>query len=1165
MDVVQFFRRRPAAIASVLFMVAAMPGRADVTGSLLGVVRDPSGGVVPGVTVTATNLGTTQPRSTTTNSLGEYRILALPVGKYTIEASHPGFQKSSIADIDLTVNEQRRIDVTLQVGGVEQKIDITAEAIAVETTGTQLGQVIETKQLLGLPLNGRSYIDLLGLQAGVAPATTGSIQQDRPVSGGLSAGNVSVNGQRETANAFLVNGGDVSEGRNLGTAVIPNLDSIAEFRLITNSFDAEYGKFSGAIMNAVTKSGTNQFHGAAFEFLRNDKLDARNFFDQTRGALRRNQFGYAMGGPALKNRLFWFTDYQGTRETRGLSGGVVSLPSVAQRSGQFSPSDFTDSEGNPMVVNGSYWANILSNRLGYAVKADEPYSLQNCNSTAMCVFPGGVVPQRAFSPAAKGTLKYIPLPNSGSSQYVNSGQNRKAVDDKAGQRVDVLTRKWGNWFIYYLYDDATVTNPLAGSSVPGFPTVTPQRAQQAVLSNTKIFGPTTVNEARLSFTRSAVTTDQPTAGFGKLSDLGFVTGTGTLGIIPSGPQGYEGLPPLSFINFNIGSPTLTTFQPNNTWHFSDSVSKVTGRHTIKFGGEFRYFQINERNVCAPNGSFSFDGSETGSDIADYLLGAPASYTQCSYQVLDSRSHYGGLFAQDSFRLRPSLTVNLGLRWDVNQPWYDTQDKIETIVPGLQSVKFPTAPKGWVVPGDPGIPRTLSKTQWNDFAPRVGIAWSPGFSDGIGKAIFGGPGKTSVRAAFGIYYSSIEDLNLFYEVGDAPYGLYWPSIVPPLFEEPFRTRSDGSSQGQRFPFVLPTPGDPNNKNLDYSVFLPIQGSPGYDINNTVPYAEHYNFSIQRQLSQNTVMTLAYVGTQGHKLIAQRESNPGNPALCLSLRGSGVLAGTPQCGPGGELGVYTRPDGTIVNGTRGPLGPDFGSNSFTSNIANSNYNAFEATVERRAGNFTFLAAYTYSKSIDNSSAYGQWVNFMNYRTSRALSSFDITHNFVVSYNYELPFQKLFGTAPKRLVDGWSINGITRLSTGFPITITQSGDRSLTGTSGVDAPDFIGGLVTYDPRNYGPDGKPNEYFNKSAFRSEPLGGVGDANRRFFHGPGFNNWDFGLHKLTRITENTSLLIRAEFFNLFNHAQFLNPTGNYSSSRFGLVTGARDPRIGQVSAKFIW
>ena len=233
----------------------------------------------------------------------------------------------------MNVNDQYRVDVKLQVGNVQQEVQVEANAVRVETDTSQLGDVIETRKILALPLNGRSYVDLLGLQAGVAPATSESIQQDRPVSGGLSAGNISVNGQRETANAFLVNGGDVSEGRNLGTAIIPNLDSIAEFRLITNSFDAEYGRFSGSVMNAITKSGTNAIHGSAFEFLRNDKVDARNFFDPTKGTLRRNQFGYAVGGPAIRNKLFWFTDYQGTREVRGAGTGLVEVPSVEQRIG----------------------------------------------------------------------------------------------------------------------------------------------------------------------------------------------------------------------------------------------------------------------------------------------------------------------------------------------------------------------------------------------------------------------------------------------------------------------------------------------------------------------------------------------------------------------------------------------------------------------------------------------------------------------------------------------------------------------------------------------------------------------------------------------------------------------------------------------------------------
>ncbi|HYZ86254.1 MAG TPA: hypothetical protein VE621_17715, partial [Bryobacteraceae bacterium] len=1023
------------------------------------------------------------------------------------------------------------------------------------------------RKILALPLNGRSYVDLLGLQAGVAPSTAESIQQDRPVSGGLSAGNISVNGQRETANAFLVNGGDVSEGRNLGTAIIPNLDSIAEFRLITNSFDAEYGRFSGSIMNAITKSGTNAFHGSAFEFLRNDKMDARNFFDPTKSTLRRNQFGYAVGGPMIRNRLFWFTDYQGTREVRGQGTGLVELPSVEQRAGRLDPELFVDADGVPALVKGEYWAGTLSRRLGYTVRNNQPYSTPSCASTADCVFPGGVIPTRAFARPAQGILGFIPEPNSGENLFASSSEKRRLNDDKIGQRVDLLNQLTGNWSFYYHFDDSTVTAPLPSASVPGFPSVTPSRGQQGLLSNVKTFGPTTVNEFRLSFLRVSTTTDTPQGGFAKLSELGFVTGAGSLGIIPSGPPGFpETVPAVSFNNFSIGVPTLTTTQPNNTWHVSDGFSKIWGRHTVKLGGEFRHHQINERNVCAPNGNFTFDGSETGNDFADFLLGAPASFNQCSQQFLDSRSNYGGLFVQDAIKVRPNLALNLGLRWEVSQPWWDTQGKIETIVPGLQSTQFPTAPLGWVVPGDPGIPKTLAPTRYDNVAPRIGIAYSPGFTEGALGKVFGGPGKTSIRAAFGVYYTAIEDLNLFYEVGDAPFGLYWVSPEPPMFDEPYRTRVNGASQGQRFPFRFPIPGDPANKNLDYSIYLPISYSPGYSIHNRLPYAEHYNFSIQRALSSNTVLTLAYVGTQGHRLISQYDANPGDPALCLSLMGSGVAPGTPECGPHGQQATYTRPDGTIVEGTRTALGPAFGTNnSYTANIANSNYNSLQVSVERKATDVTFLAAYTWGKALDNSSAFADWVNFSNYRLSRSLSAFDVTHNFVASYIWAVPFDRLFGGAPKRLTQGWQIMGISRFSTGFPVRISQSEDRSLVGSSNTDVPNRIGDVVIQDPRKAGPDGRENQYFSPEAFVSGPLGRFGNSNRRFFHGPGIINSDMAVHKVTRITENVNLEIRGEFFNIFNHVNFNNPSGNFSSSRFGTVSSARDPRIGQIGMKLVW
>src|SRR5882724_3251526 len=371
-------------ILAVAVLLAATTVRADVTGSILGVIRDKTQAVVGGARVVATNVDTNFSKEATTAADGTYTILALPAGTYKLTVTGAGFRQSVASGIEVKVNDQLHIDVTLEVGTVQEEVKVEANAVQVETDSTQLGDVIDSKKMLSLPLNGRSYIDLLGLQAGVVPVTSGTMQQDRPVSGILSSGNLSVNGQRETSNAFLVNGGDVSEGRNLGAGLIPNLDSIEEFRLITNSFDAEYGKFSGAVMNAITKSGTNGFHGDAFEFLRNDKFDARNYFDPTKAELRRNQFGYAVGGPFWKNKLYWFTDYQGTREVVGASTGIVQLPTEAQPQGIFDTSAFLDSTGVPLTVKGTYWAQTLSNRLGYPVSDGEPYGALpgTCTSTA---------------------------------------------------------------------------------------------------------------------------------------------------------------------------------------------------------------------------------------------------------------------------------------------------------------------------------------------------------------------------------------------------------------------------------------------------------------------------------------------------------------------------------------------------------------------------------------------------------------------------------------------------------------------------------------------------------------------------------------------------------------------------------------------------------------
>ena len=1209
-------------IVSIMIVFSFCAARADVTGAISGTVRDSAQAVIAGAQVTITNVQTNTSQSARTGPDGAYHFLALSPGKYRINVTADGFRTYTATDITIEVNDQLRLDVTLQVGTIAEHVDVTTNAVQVETQNTQLGDVIDSKKMLALPLNGRSYLDLLGLQAGVAPDGSQTIGGSsgtgaRAVSGGYDSntGNISVNGQRETANAFLVNGGDVSEGRNLGAGLVPNLDSVEEFRLITNSFDAEYGKFSGAVMNAITKSGTNRFHGDIFEFLRNDAMDARNFFTTNKSELHRNQFGFTAGGPFWKNKLFWFTDYQGTRQVAGAETGIVNLPTVAQLQGQFDPSTLTGTVDG--VAGGTCpscgWPTQLSQRLGYTVTTGEPYSFAGCTSTAQCVFPGGVIPKSAWSPAAMGLLPYIPQPNLDPSAgtYSDNSHRDTITDNKIGERVDFSNQKTGNWSFYYHFDDSTVfsTLPDGGASVPGFPAQTPTRAQEFVMSNTKTLGPTAVNEARVTFFRTATHLDNPTGGKASLSSLGFVTGPGTLGIIPDAFPGYpEYVPQLYFNNFTIGAPSLITFQPNNTYTASDGFSKVVGKHTLKFGGEARYLQVNERNLASQDGAFVFDGTVTGVDFADFLIGAPTGqggYTQAALQLLDSRTRYGGAYGQDSWKVTPDLTLNLGLRWEVSMPWYDTQGKIQTWVKGEQSTVFPNSPEGLVYPGDPGIPKTLAPTRYNNFAPRIGLAYSPSFSDGILGKIFGGPGKTSIRAAYGIYYTSVEDLNLFYEVADAPFGLYWSSPGPVDFSEPFRNRLDGGTdgEGQRFPFTIPTPGSPANKTLDFSVYEPMSYFPGYDIHNRLPYAEHFNFSIQRQLDRSTVLTLSYVGTEGHRLISQTEANPGDAALCKQLTAQGysdASAGVVGCGPNAEQDTFTQGANTIY-GTRDTLlNPNycpaaqslcFGyGNTFTKLVANSIYNSGEVTVERKAGDVTFLAAYTLAKALDDSSGFGDLINFENAKLSRGLSSTDVHQNFVVSYIWALPFDRLFAGGPRRLTKGWQLQGITRFATGFPVQMGESnpinpgsplcpsdecvGDASLVGSPSTDMPNVVGPVHIQNPR-----ATPGTwtYFNQSAFTGTQCalvsgvltgpdcGSFGTANRRFFHGPGFNNTDFGITKVIPVTEAKSFEIRGEFFNIFNHAQFMNPSGDISSSSFGEITKARDPRIGQLSAKFVW
>jgi hypothetical protein len=1158
--------RRPLLIFLAVFALFIVNSWAGVGGSVAGIVRDASDAVVPNASVNATNVETGVQHQAATNGQGFYSFANLPIGRYTIAIQKTGYKPYQRTGVIIDADSALTADAVLGVGERSDAVTVVEHQLQVETTSTQLGEVITSARMTAVPLNGRSFTDLLSLQPGVAPATsiTSDTVQDVGAtalspSGDLNPGTISINGQREFANSFLVNGSDVEEDVNMGAAIIPNLDSIDEFRILTNSFDAEYGEFSGGQINVVTKSGTNTFHGDVFEFLRNTDLDARNYFSPARGVFRQNQFGGTLGGPIRRNKIFFFGDYQGTRSIQGVDTGQIPVPSLAERSG-----NSLDLTG---TVSGPYFASLLTG-LGYPATQGEAYS---------SVFPNGVIPTKAWSAPANHLLQYIPTPNNADGTFSTSAYDKTLRDDKGAYRLDANTR-WGLMSAYYFLDDWSQNNPYpvaqGGASVPGFNALYTGRAQLLGLGDTKTLSATAVNEFRFSYLRDSNDLGKPVGGVGvSLASQGFEVGQGTPGIVPLSPT-TEGVESVGFNGFTIGTNTNELKQVGDTFQWLDNFSKVIGTHTLKAGGEFHYDQVNVNAVAQFNGGFLFFGTETGSDFADFLLGVPSQYNQSQLQPFYGRNKYVGVYGQDSWRVRRSLTLNYGLRWDRIEPWYEKYNQIATFEPGRQSVVFPGAPTGILYPADPGVPRTLAPPGNRDFAPRIGVAYSPSAAgDGLLAKILGGPSKTSVRASYGMFYTAIEALTIGVMSGNAPYGTTYTSPAPPLFSTPFITAANGQNLGQYFPVTLASlnsSASHPDSNVNWAQFEPVTGLPNYPTTNRIPYTEEHMLSLERGFGANAVLSLNYVGAQGHRLLVLDEANPGSPALCLFLSNPANLApGQTLCGPFGEGTSYTTATGKVYNGTRGPLGSNFGSDANQATIGNSNYNALQITLRYSSKHLNVLAGYTYSKSEDQSSNIGEEVNPLDPALSKALSAFDVKHNFVVSYSYKIPFGTLVHTS-NPWMEGWELSGITHLTSGLPVTLVNYGDNSLLGAEpnglnnyGVDEPDYTGPLNL----NRNP-GNGRAYFDTAQFSENALGTPGTAKRRFFYGPGMDNYDVALVKNVHLTESRSLQFRLEGFNVFNHAQFFGPQsvdGNIGSSSFGQVVSADSARLVQLGAKFFF
>ena len=1277
---------------SLLLLYASHANAQSTGGRIRGTVTDASGGAVAGAKVTLVNEATNTTRDTVTSGTGEYFFLEVPVGSYEVDINQPGFKKYARKGIALNLNEVLTVDIPLQVGGSTETVEVTGEPPVVDTTTTQLGAVVNERSSTQLPLNQRDVYQLLQLQPGVQ-----SQLGNDTFYGSDKAGVVTVNGGRGRSNNYSVNGGDGNDLFANLPAIEPSPDSIEEFRVITNAFDAEYGRNSGAVVNVVTKSGTNVIHGSAYEFFRNDVLNAHpfTFTESPKPDFKQNQFGGTLGGPIKKDKTFIFGSYEGRRIVQGIVSQQEILPTPDELAGNFGAGQAFAGNLTDSIVAG-----MLQDRCGANASPTLPPG-QKLSSAAQAlvagvvsggapvpytqIFPNNQIPTGCFDPVALSLLSYVPGGTTGSNQPVITVPNKTDRGDQFQIRVDHSLNVNQKLAIYYYFDDDDTVDPFAkfqaaGDPLGGFPGEFATRTQQINGTHTWTIGATAVNEFRFSYFRegqekfnaptrtNAITascgtgtasqycfngvSDTPTlnnacaAGAANTVDCGIHTGLGA---------SKEGVPYISVVGgMTIGNNFEGQLpQTGNTYQWSDNYSKIVGNHSFKFGGDLRYQQFNQFLYYNVNGSITFNSSPTlptGDDLgysdsyANYLLGLANSYSQGSAQQELVRSTSAYLFAQDSWKLKPNLTLNYGLRWELNTPITDIGHKVQTFRPGQRSTIYPCSldptnplyatfgggeagcdaagvtPVGLVFPGDKGVPAALTNTYYKGFAPRIGLAWSPEGRDGLMKTLFGGPGKTSISAGYGMFYNPIEQLVLEQFSAEPPFGGS-NFITAPFLQTPFIDQT-GTVYSNPFNGVL---NPPRGTPLDWSNFQSSIYFGQFPANLRPQYSDQYNLTIKRELPGNVLVQVGYVGSQGHRLLASYELNPGNPTTCNDLNN---IVGPNTCGPFGEDSAYSfnlPPGATIhlpyappsspgtpntpcpivgnipaacilTNNTSSAIpvtlvgirqyssplcnpltGVDCPANStpvfssiFTENtIAKSNYNSLQALVEKRFSHgLQFQASYTYSKSMDNASSFESALNPLNFDSTYGLSAYDARHRFVFNYVWDLPVPKMDGVRGV-LLNGWEVSGILTFQSGFPIRVTSQDDiEQLDSAYLFEAPGEPN--WAFDPGqlhklNIRQSGgfvfDPNQFTNTTV----APGTIGDAPRSLCCGPGINNTDMSFSKMTGLTERLNMEFRADIFNIWNHAQFYSVDGNVSDQggTFGQVLHIRDPRLIQFALKF--
>jgi len=1236
-------------VVAIAFLAPTLLPAQGTGGRILGRVSDSSGAVIAHVKVVVTNEATGVRRDAESSDNGDYSFPEIPVGVYTLGFELTGFKKAVRHDVSVDLNQVVTLNMVMQIGQAQEIVDVTSEAPLVDTTSTQLGAIMDSRQVSNLPLNSRDTYQLLQLQPGVM-STTGS--SNSLIYGSDSPGAVSVNGGRGRANNFSVNGGDANDlFVNLPT-VQPSPDTIQEFRVLTNTFDAEYGRNSGSVINVVTKSVTNQVHGSGYEFFRNKVLNANEYcFTESEGLpcqkpqFNQNQFGGTFGGPIKKDRTFFFASYEGRRIRQGILSPAVTVPSSQETpsptnlvNGQI-VADFSDvnpvTGGSPSPFTGTLTnSSILSSRPGCqaANTAIGGGAISDAAAYAT-VFPNSQIPLACMDATAVDLLQFVPqAPNDGN--LITTVPTEPIRGDQFTVKLDHRINDKQNLSIYYYFNDDRTVQPFAnfeltGADVPGFGSIIAERFQQWNISHTWSISNSMVNEARFNYNRESQQTFQhpentelvqnscPTAP----SWLTSVTGappcfygdvaSNTLGIHPFLGAGREGLPSITVAGgFDLGNDAEGELpQTGNSFQWADNLTKVAGSHTFKFGVDVRRQQFNQFLYYNVNGTFSYYGGGpndvgAGNLYPNYLLGLPDQYGQGSAQVEYVRNSGFYLFGQDSWKIKPNLTLNYGLRWELTTPLADTAQHVQTFRPGQNSTVYPCggpntdcssqSAVGLVVPGDAGIPPGMTETYYKAFAPRIGIAWTPGNS-----------GKTSIRAGWGLFYNPVEQLVLEQFGAEPPFGGS-SFVYETQFNKPFLGQDGATTYLNPFNGVLKAT---RGSQQDWATFEPILLFGDFQPHMRTQYSAQYNLTVERELSNDMKLEISYVGTQGHRLLATHDVNYSNPQTCLdldSILGSGTCGqfteDSPFFIPGGTvlpvplhlpyaqnntvipanttighagitlvgLRPYSSPQCNPLTGNGCPINgvPVFSSIFAQDTIANSGYNSLQASLDKRfAHGLQFTAAYTYSKSIDEASSFEGILNPLPGANNRSLSLFDARHRFVLSYLWNLPVRKYSGVAGK-LLDDWSVSGITTYQTGFPIRITSESDNELMNSFDFELPGEPNQVAPFKWQR--PEGNGNYYFNSPASQTSiftengVFGYVGSAPRTICCGPGISETDFALVKLIPFNERMHAEFRAETFNVFNHTQFYNPDGDSTDgAQFGQVTQVKDPRLMQFGLKF--